>query len=366
MVATLTAEASDRQNYLAEFSDQLGHLEARIRLQRLITEVEQHVKKTKWVASAERVRSTFSGLFRSLTVVSKAASQDLVNQDFARLFLAECKALRAPEVRLEFPGRDAQPKRRKSLVPRHALSDILSEGEQKVIALADFLAEAGMPQTNASVIFDDPVNSLDYKRLQYVVDRIVELSVERQVVVFTHNIWFTAELLNRFEKKPDDCRYYEVSHENHAPGKIEELRHPKWDTPVKIRADINSRIQLADGQTGVVRDDVVRGAWSQVRSWCEAFIEQEVLAGVTARYRPHVRMTTLPNIRGDLLEETTRSVLPIFEKACRITDAHSHPLETLGIKPSLDELKEDWVTLQRTRREYLAPLIHKGSGSGAT
>ena len=98
--------------------------------------------------------------------MSKTASEDLVNQDFERLFEEECKSLRAPQVKLEFPGRDAQPKRRKSLVAKHTLSEILSEGEQKVIALADFLAEAAMPQINAPVIFDDPVNSLDYKRLQ--------------------------------------------------------------------------------------------------------------------------------------------------------------------------------------------------------
>lgn len=353
LVRTLTGEASDREKLLADSSYELKNLEARLKLRQMITDIEQYVRNARWAASASRVRSTFAGLSRSLTVVSKAASQDLVNQDFARLFSAECRALRAPEVRLDFPGRDAQPKRRKTLVPRHALSDILSEGEQKVIALADFLAEAGMPQTNAPVIFDDPVNSLDYKRLQYVVNRIVELSNERQVVVFTHNIWFTAELLSRFEKNPGDCKYYEVSYDDQEPGRIEELQHPKWDTPKKIAAQINSRIQMATKQTGVVRDDVIRGAWSQIRSWCETFIEQEVLAGVTARYRPHVRMTTLPRIRADLLEQTTRSVLPIFEKACRMTDAHSQPLETLSIKPSLDELKEDWATLQEARKDYL-------------
>ena len=176
-------------------------------------------------ASAGLIANTFGGLTRSLTGVSKAATEDLVNQDFERLFGDECKSLRAPQVKLEFPGRDAQSKRRKSLVPKHALSEILSEGEQKVIALADFLAEAAMPQTNAPVILDDPVNSLDYKRLQYVVDRIVQLSAERQVVVFTHNIWFTAELLNRFEKNPGDCRYYEVSSEDRVPGKVEPLQH---------------------------------------------------------------------------------------------------------------------------------------------
>ncbi|MGB7217329.1 MAG: AAA family ATPase [Vicinamibacterales bacterium] len=353
LINTLTAEAFERERLLGGYSGQLASLEARLKLRELIVQVEEYVNNAKWASSAERVSGTFGGLSRSLTVVSKTASEDLVNQDFERLFQDECRALRAPQVKLEFPGRDAQPKRRKSLVPRHALSEILSEGEQKVIALADFLAEAGMPQTNAPVIFDDPVNSLDYKRLQYVVDRIVQLSAERQVIVFTHNIWFTAEALNRFEKNPGDCKYYEVSSEDKVPGKVEALLHPKWDTPKEIGKQVNSRIQMAEKQTGVMREDLIRGAWGQIRSWCETFIEKEVLADVTARYRPHVRMTSLPNIKTELLKETISLVLPIFEKACRITEAHSQPLETLCVKPALDELKEDWATLQAERQKHV-------------
>ena len=354
LVAALATEAGEREKLLRALSAELAQLESRLKLNELMPRIEEQVTGAKWAASAERVGAGFGGVLRSLTAVAKNASEELVNQDFGRLFLEECKALRAPHVKLEFPGREGQPQRRKRLVSKHALSEILSEGEQKVIALADFLAEAAMPQTAAPVIFDDPVNSLDYKRLQYVVDRLVGLSAERQVVVFTHNIWFTAELLNRFEKMPADCRYYEISNEDSVPGKVEPLQHPKWDTPAQIGKQIQARIQLAEKNTGVMREDLVRGAWSQVRSWCETFVEREVLADVTARYRPHVRMTSLPNIKTDFLNGTVSTVLPIFEKACRITEAHSQPLETLCVKPALEELKEDWATLQSERKKYVS------------
>ena len=142
------------------------------------------------MAAAGTVLDTFPGLLRSLTVAAKSASEQLLNQDFERLFKVECMALRAPEVKLEFPGREGQPRRKKTVAARYALSAILSEGEQKVIALADFLAEVGLPKAPGPIVFDDPVNSLDYKRLEYVVNRVVQLSESRQVVVFTHNIWF--------------------------------------------------------------------------------------------------------------------------------------------------------------------------------
>jgi recombinational DNA repair ATPase RecF len=130
----------------------------------------------------------FQGTLKSLTDASKAASEQLLNQDFEKRFREECEALKAPAVTLEFPGRRGEPARRKSLTPRHRLSAILSEGEQKVIALADFLAEVSLRRSASPVVLDDPVTSLDYKRLSYVVGRIVDLSAERQVIVFTHNI----------------------------------------------------------------------------------------------------------------------------------------------------------------------------------
>ena len=65
---------------------------------------------------------------------------------------------------------------------------MLSEGEQKVLALADFLAESRMRGTKAPLVFDDPVTSLDYRRLDEVAARIQNLAETHQVVVLTHNI----------------------------------------------------------------------------------------------------------------------------------------------------------------------------------
>jgi wobble nucleotide-excising tRNase len=71
-------------------------------------------------------------------------------------------------VTLQFPGKQGQVTRKKLVADgEHRPSDVLSEGEQKVIALADFLAEASLKPA-APVIFDDPINSLDYRRMAEV------------------------------------------------------------------------------------------------------------------------------------------------------------------------------------------------------
>lgn len=170
-------------------------------------DVRTYVTKAAWADRLGTLLGRFQGLLRGLTETSKVASQDVLNRDFERVFYAECAALRAPNVTLDFPGRRGEAARRKSVAPDHSLAEILSEGEQKVIAIADFLAETFLRAGSAPIVFDDPVNSFDHRRVQEIAKRIAALSLEHQVVVFTHDIWFATDLLAEFEQRQSDCAY---------------------------------------------------------------------------------------------------------------------------------------------------------------
>lgn len=355
LIGTLTLEATERERLFQAETSNLRTLEARITLQTLLAEIKAHVEKAQWAAKAGVLTTTrFPPILRSLTEESKRASEQLLNQDFETRFGQECTALRAPRVSLDFPGRRGEPTRRKTLDADHQLSEILSEGEQKVIALADFLAEASLRHTSAPLIFDDPITSLDHKRMRYVADRLCELSAENQVIVFTHNIWFVVELMARFEKTPTECSYYEICQEDGGIGIVRPTPGgPKWDTPGAIRARINTVLGQAEQARGEERAALIERGYSLIRSWSETFFEQEVLCGVTQRFQPHVRMTVLNQIKADRLPSVIDTVLPIFEKACRLTEAHSQPLETLGTRATLEELKEDWAKLQAARSAYM-------------
>ena len=65
---------------------------------------------------------------------------------------------------------------------------VLSEGEQKGVGLALFIAETKMQQTSNPIIFDDPVNSLDHRIAAQLAERL--LSLDSQLVIFTHNKLF--------------------------------------------------------------------------------------------------------------------------------------------------------------------------------
>ena len=350
----LEGDASEKARVLADERARLALLEARLALARLLPEIRLYVGQAAWADRLRTLLGRFQGLLRGLTDASKVASQDILNRDFERVFFEECQALRAPNVTLDFPGRRGEAARRKSVAPDHSLAEILSQGEQKVIAIADFLAEASLRAGSAPIIFDDPVDSFDHRRVREIAKRIATLSQDHQVVVFTHDIWFAAELLAEFEQRSSDCLYYQVVEDGGVKGIVSQASHPRLDTVAKIRARLNKAIQDAQGANAAERQGVIEGAYDHIRAWCEIVVETVLLGGVTQRYQPNVAMQKLESIKLGLLEAAVGVIYPIWEKSNRYVLAHSQPLVTLGVRPSLDELRGDWAALQQALKDYEA------------
>jgi energy-coupling factor transporter ATP-binding protein EcfA2 len=310
--------------------------------------IEAQVKNGKESDRLKTLKRPLPQLARTVTALAKTASDQLINQSFDALFLEECDALRAPALKLQFVGREGKAQRRKVMSGRHKPSKVLSEGEQKVLALADFLAEARLAGITAPVIFDDPVSSLDHRRINEVAQRIARLAEENQVIVFTHDILFATTLLGLFEKSKR-CAYFQITDED-GKGKVTRATGPRWDTLSGIKGKINSTIQAAQQQDGEAHDALVRVGYDWLRSWCEVFTETELLQGVTQRYQPNVGMTRLPNINTTKLGEIIPKVTDVYEEACRYIDAHSQPLVTLGVSPTLASLEQRWAELQELKK----------------
>jgi len=75
-----------------------------------------------------------------------------------------------------------------------SLTDVLSEGEQRVVALAGFFAEIGLGEHSYPIVLDDPVSSLDHRYRSRIAARIMSEASRRQVLVFTHDIAFLLDL----------------------------------------------------------------------------------------------------------------------------------------------------------------------------
>lgn len=349
-IAKLKAQAENRSEALRDKKRELAEVTAAGELGKSWPTIQTQVERAKEADRLRVLSGKFTALGRSVTELAKAASDQLINQNFELRFAEECKALRAPDLRVEFVGRQGRAHRRKTLGGRHKPSKILSEGEQKVLALADFLAEARLAGITAPVIFDDPVSSLDHRRINEVARRIANLADDNQVIVFTHDIFFAATLLSLFETSKR-CTYFQITDDD-GKGQVTRASGPRWDSLGNLRTNINKTIEAARAVDGEARAALVREGYDWIRSWCEVFTEIELLAGVSQRYQPNIRMTTLASIKAGALRAASDVVTRIFEDACRYIPGHSQPLATLGVAPNLPGLEAHWKELQDARKAY--------------
>ena len=81
------------------------------------------------------------------------------------------------------------------------ITEVFSEGEQKIVAIANFLAESNVDNSNNTIVFDDPINSLDMDYREAVAKIIVQLSLDQQIIVFTHDLYFLRVLKDAYKKE---------------------------------------------------------------------------------------------------------------------------------------------------------------------
>ena len=347
---TLRAQDSDREKVLTKKQDELLELKARIELNKSWKEVSGIVAVSSRHDNLRTERTAISNVLRNVTLLSNKASEQLINNNFKEIFRNECAELRAAELEVEFSGREGGAQRKKKLAGGHSPSKVLSEGEQKVLAIADFIAETRMSDNSVPVIFDDPVSSLDHRRIGDVAKRIADLASDHQVIVFTHDILLVTNLLDLFENS-EHYAFYWVTDDN-GKGTVTPATGVRWDTIGALNARVNSAVDKARKSTGEERDTHIREGYGLIRAWCEVFVEHDVLAEVTERYQPNVRIGALKRIQVSKLEQTIETVTSVFDDACRYIDAHSQPLPFHGVNPKLPDLENDWEKLKKCRNEY--------------
>src|SRR5258706_1628901 len=181
LLSNLAAKETELKNKIAELRD-------RKLLSTKVVEVKVAIQNHKIISTI----SANAGSFNSYSVSRKTsdAREHLVQKNFKDIFKDELKALRKSHLPIELSfGTDRGNSKVSPRISTHILTEILSEGEQKAIALAEFMTELQLDNTKAPVIFDDPVNSLDHRIIDEVAKRFIELSKERQIIVFTHSIF---------------------------------------------------------------------------------------------------------------------------------------------------------------------------------
>lgn len=189
-----TMVATSKQ--VVELQDEKALSEARAAIE---TEVARLAKRKK-IEDVRRLTAT-----NSITTKRGELTETYVTQEVRDRFTRETERLELRRVTLNRTGRgrNSALEHQPSLLGSRRNADIdevLSEGEQTALGLAGFLTEVELDVSLSSVVFDDPVSSLDAGRRSKVAQRLIELATQRQVVVFTHEITFV-HALNQAAKK---------------------------------------------------------------------------------------------------------------------------------------------------------------------
>ena len=183
---------------LQELGNAVNLLKHKLKFLELASDIEKFIKSQKWVAEVSAAATTISS--RPVTDRQKKLFNEYFTKEYQQTFFKEAQKLNVNfKVDIKAEGRSGK-SLRKLDVFNYSPAEVLSEGEQRAIALADFLTEIEICNLKGGIIFDDPVNSLDHERKLYIASRLVAESKRRQVVVFTHDVSFLFDLVNESEK----------------------------------------------------------------------------------------------------------------------------------------------------------------------
>lgn len=221
-----------------------------------------------------------------------------------------------------------------------SLSDIFSEGERKIHALADFFAQIELNKFEGVFIFDDPVNSLDEERIECVRDRIIQLVNEgKQVIVFTHNLVFLNTLVDTSDEKVNLIKKLTdqiIIETDLKLGTEAELS--------RLTKEINRRINdLADQNEDEIDTFELRNIYDLMSGYLESFVELRVFGNIINRYRPNIRMNSLDKMK-DFEAEKLDELINLYKQTSRKGSRHSQPVGAQP--PKYSELKEHFEILK--------------------
>lgn len=236
------------------------------------------------------------------------------------------------------------------------LSQVLSEGEQRCIALANFLTELSTAEHNSSIIFDDPVSSLDHRWRKQVAERLTKEATKRQVVVFTHELVFLLRLKNATAKEEINMHFQTIK------------RIPGGTTTGIVDDDLPTEIAKPKRRLGQLKSRIqneLRGSYKteeeykyerkaaliidELRSSCEGIIAKRLLNNVVERFGLTVHTQQIDRV--EVKEEDVNFVNYFMSECSELIKAHHAPSRVNRPIPDPDSIMEMANGLDDWRKE---------------
>jgi hypothetical protein len=305
----------------------------------VLHEIERRGRRVA-LDAARRTTDT-TRITRKSTELTRSHVTTLVRDRFTR----ESDRLRLERVTLEDHGGQKGQLRHQpafvGAVQRAALPQVLSEGEQTALGLAGFFTEVHFDDSCSAIILDDPVSSLDHVRREYVAKRLADLSLDRQVIVFTHDVSFVADLRRAADHVQVQFTERSVVRRGNTPGLCQE-GHPWKSKDVKAR--------LAQLDTELARIKRSAGEWDsdthekEVADWAgrlsetwERTINLELIGKVVDRTTLEVRPKMF-RILTKITEDDDKEFQHSYARCSRWARRHDKSPELNYVAPTVDEM----------------------------
>lgn len=340
-----------------ELRREAAEFEARRKLLARIGDVESEVETITRLDRLAQLRSALAT--NRITTKQRELSATAVTGALSSALTSELEHLRCHHLPVDVEPHTAAGETQVVLrlagahgTPR--VSEILSEGEQRAVALAFFFAETGLAEHTGGIVVDDPVSSLDDERRAYIARRLVSEAMRRQVIVFTHDLPFMLDLLEQAEKASLEPQLQGIWRHGGSVGRIDES--PPFAT-LKFKQRVGAledRVQHWEEQPEPRDADE---AWHRVcdfyadmRTTWERGVEERLFNGVVQRFQREVKTLKLRSV-----EINSERVEAVDEGMTRCSYfVHDAPSGTRTALPSRADLARDVEKLrafERTTRD---------------
>ena len=286
----------------------------------------------------------------SITTKNSSLTKELITDAYCKRFADEVNGLgvRTVNAKLEeTSGTKGEKKfgiRLVGTTGRIGIREIVSEGEQRCIALASFLAELSQSSHESALVFDDPVSSLDHFYRGKIAARLVKEAKHRQVIIFTHDTVFLNDLVSEADEVNTSYSTFHLHWDTKQPGWLEaglpwECKSPedRLDKLEKAQRALDKEWQPHPTEELKAK---MRSVYGGLRATIERVVEKVVFADVVFRFRSYVNLKNLYEVVG-FPEVENAEIQRLFKKCCEITDAHDAPAGKQTPVPDPKELAQD-------------------------
>lgn len=247
---------------------------------------------------------------RPVSLLASSLRGELVTPDLRDRIEREIGALGLEHVPLRFTEQSASGKSFFEMAlasaARAKKSTVLSEGEQRALAIACFLADTHVSESKGAIIVDDPVTSLDHQRIRRVANRFVaEAARGRQIIIFTHNLLFYQEVIRACADREPQVPALPCLIQQSTDGfGLVSIDDQPW-----IAKKVRERERALEAQLKAIPDGLAPDSeelrilakqfYTDLRETWERAVEEVVLGGVVERFGTDVKTQSLKMVDID-------------------------------------------------------------------